>query len=94
MPLFYKEDNMFPLNSNTPYIEDTGKRARLGDVVGGGGGSDIPEYDVEDAGKVLMVDDSGELEWATVSRAPRQYGNFVSSIPEMNITTSAEEVTT
>ena len=85
---------MFPLNSNTTYIEDSGKRARLGDVVGGGGGSDIPEYDVADAGKVLMVDDSGELEWSTVSGAPRQYGNYISNVPEMNITTSVKEVTT
>lgn len=29
---------MFPLNSNDPYIDDTGKRSRLGDVIGSGGG--------------------------------------------------------
>lgn len=26
---------MFPLNSNTPYINDTGERARLGQIIGG-----------------------------------------------------------
>lgn len=26
---------MFPLNSNTPYVKDTGERARLGQIVGG-----------------------------------------------------------
>lgn len=46
-----------------PYINDTGERDRLGNVLGSGG-SELPEYDIEDAGKILSVDDTGELEWA------------------------------
>lgn len=34
---------MFPLNSNNPYIKDTGERTTLGAVIGsGGGGGDEP----------------------------------------------------
>ena len=55
----------FPLNSNQAYIKDTGERTTLGAVVGGGG-SDLPEYSEADAGKVLTVDSSGDLEFAAV----------------------------
>lgn len=56
---------MFPLNSNTPYIKDTGERARLGQIVGGSDTPELPDYGVADAGKVLTVGEDGSLEWDT-----------------------------
>lgn len=35
---------------------------------------ELPAYGIADAGKVLGVDENGELAWVTVSGAPRQYG--------------------
>lgn len=74
---------MFPLNSNMPYIKDTGERDKLGNVIGSGGGSsDLPEYSIADAGKVLGVDEDGDLAWVTVSGgnqfsfAPSRYENW------------------
>lgn len=65
---------MFPLNSNMPYIKDNGERDKLGNVIreGGGGSSDLPEYDIGDAGKALTVGEDGELEWGTIDG----FGNF------------------
>lgn len=55
---------MFPLNSNDQYIDSNGKRSKLGDAIGsGGGGSELPEHSAADAGKVLKVADDGSLEW-------------------------------
>lgn len=54
---------MLPLTSNVPYIDDNGTRSRLGDVLGGS--SDLPEHTSEEAGKVLMVDAEGDLEWSS-----------------------------
>lgn len=59
---------MFPLNSNMPYIKDTGERDKLGNVIGSGGGSsELPEHSIADAGKVLGVNNEGNLAWVTVS---------------------------
>lgn len=73
---------MFPLNSNLPYIKDDGTRDKLGNVIGsgGGGGSELPPHTIEDAGKVLGIDDTGALAWVTVKGG----GNFakVSTEPD------------
>ena len=58
---------MFPLNSNMPYIKDNGERDKLGNVVGSGGGSELPAHTVADAGKVLTVGSDNKLVWNTVS---------------------------
>lgn len=61
---------MFPIKSNDPYIQKNGTRSTLGSVIGsgggGGGGSDIPEHTSTDAGKVLGVNNSGNLAWVEV----------------------------
>lgn len=43
---------MFPLNSNTPYVKDTGERARLGQIVGGS--STLPTASAETKGGVKI----------------------------------------
>lgn len=85
---------MFPLNSNTPYIKDTGERARLGQIVGGGADTpELPDYSVSDAGKVLTVGEDGSLEWDTkgsgggdafLSYDFTKWGNFTSHGVEMS----------
>ena len=66
---------MFPLNSKEAYINDNGTRTTLGAAIGSGGGgggtSELPEYGIADAGKVLTVNNSGSLEWGTVSGSSR-----------------------
>lgn len=52
---------MFPINYNDPYLKEDGSIVPVSDVVGGE--SELPEYGVDDAGKILSVDDTGELEW-------------------------------
>ena len=81
---------MFPLNSNTPYIKDTGERARLGSVVGGGGSDtpELPDYSISDAGKVLGVNDDGTLAWVIVSGS--SFGRGVSKINGNVIVTGKE----
>ena len=55
----------FPLNNNDPYIKSTGERSTLGAELAKGGTSELPEYGLVDAGKVLTVGDDGKLEWDT-----------------------------
>lgn len=56
---------MFPIKSSDAYINENGKRSTIGAELGtSGGGSDIPDHSISDAGKVLTVGEDGELEWA------------------------------
>lgn len=57
---------MFPLPWNKAYRKKDGSLTTIDDVIqnGGGGGNELPDYDSSDAGKVLSVDNSGELEWS------------------------------
>ena len=82
----------FPLNSNQAYIKDTGERTTLGAVVGGG--SALPEYSEEDAGKVLTVDDNGDLAWGTVTGGASQFVTNTLTDTVGSPTITAEEVTT
>lgn len=59
---------MFPLPWNKAYRKKDGSLTTIDDAIqnggGGGGSSELPDYDSSDAGKVLSVDESGELEWS------------------------------
>lgn len=84
---------MFPINANDPFIKTTGERTTMGAAMGGGGSSELPEYSEADAGKVLSVDNEGDLAW-TMPAATRQYSK-AGSILENDITSiSGKEVTT
>lgn len=59
---------MFPIPWNKAYRKKDGTIVNIDDAMGGGGGgSELPDYGIEDAGKVLGVDENGELAWVTVS---------------------------
>lgn len=66
---------MFPINSNDAFIDKNGKRTTIGNKIesGGSGGSDLPDYDEGDAGKVLGVDEEGLLEWKTLPGGAKIY---------------------
>lgn len=72
---------MFPLNSNQAYIKETGERSTLGEALGEGGSSVLPEYDSGDAGKVLTVNDDGELEW----NEPEEGGLYGVDVPSSSL---------
>lgn len=59
---------MFPIPWNRAYRKKDGSLVTIDDAMsGGGGGAVLPDYSIEDAGKVLGVDDDGNLAWVTVS---------------------------
>lgn len=87
---------MFPLNSNQAYIKETGERSTLGAVIrsGGSGSSELPEYGIADAGKVLMVDNTGNLVWGTVSGGGSNFTRGNIHVTARSASVSAKEVTT
>lgn len=58
---------MRPIPWNKAFRKKDGSLVNMEDIGGGGGGSELPEYSEADAGKVLGVDDEGNLAWVTVS---------------------------
>lgn len=58
---------MFPISWNKEYRKKDGTLVKISDAMsgGGGGGSDLPPHSASDAGKVLTVDENGNLEWDT-----------------------------
>ena len=58
---------MFPIPWNKAFRKKDGTLVNMEDISGGGGGSDIPPHSSSDAGKVLGVDEDGNLAWVTVS---------------------------
>ena len=56
--------------------------------------SQLPEYSSTEAGKVLGVDENGELAWVTIASAPRQYGAPVCTMEKDDPSVSSKEVTT
>ena len=64
---------MFPIPWNFPYRKKNGDVTTIGEVIGGGGGSDIPPHTIADAGKVLTVGNDNSLEWVEVSSGVNQF---------------------
>ena len=57
---------MFPIPWNRAFRKKDGTLVNISDAMSGGGGeSELPDYSVADAGKVLKVGDDGSLEWDT-----------------------------
>lgn len=77
---------MFPIPWNKAYRKKDGSLVNIDDAMsGGGGGSELPEYSEADAGKVLGVNDSGELEWATVSSSDSHYNRISKPLATIGI---------
>lgn len=55
---------MFPIPWNFPFRKKNGDLSTIGDMIGGGGGSDLPPHSASDAGKLLGVKNDGSLEWS------------------------------
>lgn len=73
---------MFPTNYNDPYMKNDGSIVPIGEVIGGGG-SDIPAHTVSDAGKTLIVNDAGALEWGAIDAFSKYgvYSQYVAPAP-------------
>ena len=86
----------FPLNSNQPYIKDTGERSTLGAELssgGGGGTSELPEYSVLNAGQVLTVGSDGKLKWAAPATSGNRYINANVNSVKIDAVSNVQEVT-
>ena len=78
---------MFPIPWNFPFRKKNGDVTTISDVIGGGGGSELPAHTVADAGKVLMVDSANKLVWGTVSSGGNRY-----SAPKSNVSVDINTV--
>lgn len=65
---------MFPIPWNFPFRKKNGNLVNIGDAIDEG--TELPEHGEGDAGKVLSVDENGDLEWAD---APTEIPDFDSS---------------
>ena len=77
---------MFPMTWNFPFRKKNGDVVNIEDAMsGGGGGSELPEYSVADAGKVLKVADDGSLEWDEVGGAGGVYVGLTDPDPLVGV---------
>ena len=79
---------MFPINWNKAFRKKDGTLVNMEDMGGGGGG--LPPHTIEDAGKVLGVDEEGNLAWVTVSGGG--FGHARTVVPLGVFNSKAEEV--
>lgn len=83
---------MFPIRWNEIFRKKDGTLGTMEDL--GGGGSEFPEYDEGDAGKVLGVDDEGELKWTTINGTKVYYKDFSTTWrPNIQIAQFANDAT-
>ena len=59
-------------------------------IQGGGGGGSLPEHSIADAGKVLRVGTTGQLEWAKINVT---FAQVPVNVEGALISTTAQEVT-
>lgn len=57
---------MRPIPWNKAFRKKDGSLVNMEDIGGGGGGSELPEHSAADAGKVLGVDENGDLAWESI----------------------------
>ena len=56
---------MFPIRWNFPFRKKDGSVVNISDAMSGGGGeSELPPHNIGDAGKLLKVNNEGNLAWA------------------------------
>ena len=65
---------MFPIPWNKAFRKKDGTLVNMEDM--GGGGSALPEYSEADAGKVLSVDEEGELAWEVIGGTKVYYKEY------------------
>lgn len=83
---------MFPIPWNKAYRKKDGSVVNIEEVTGGGG-SALPSYSAEDAGKVLSVTEEGQLAWVEVTGGSSYVD--VSKISDLQYNNpDVEEVTT
>lgn len=90
---------MFPISWNSIFRKKDGSLTSMDEAIsaggGGGGGESLPPHSEADAGKVLGVTNDGSLAWIEVSGGGGGYSRISNVlVPDVNITTTAEEVTT
>lgn len=64
---------MFPIPWNKAYRKKDGTVVNIDDAIKESGSSDIPEYSAADAGKVLGVNEEGNLVWIEVTGGVNQF---------------------
>lgn len=82
---------MFPLPWNFPFRKKDGTIVNVVDAMGGGGGggSNLPDYDSSDAGKVLGVDENGDLEWSeAVGNLASDFRTLSRNVDDLGLTVS------
>lgn len=76
---------MFPIPWNFPFRKKNGDVTTIGEIVGGGGGSELPPHTIEDAGKVLGVDEEGSLDWEIIGGMKLYYKRFTDATGKSEI---------
>ena len=73
---------MRPIPWNKAFRKKDGSLVNMEDI-GGGGGSNLPEHSAADAGKVLEVNNEGNLVWDTVDPFSKYgvYGPYIAPAP-------------
>lgn len=85
---------MFPISWNKAFRKKDGTLVNMEDIGGGGGGSELPPHTIADAGKVLGVDENGNLAWVNVSGGGNRFAKISTRNTSLVASNDAKEVTT